>query len=105
MLGLVSLMQVQQYVKDQWTETRSWLVVLGVLSLGSYGVYIGRFLRWNSWDILLQPKSLFLSLIQPMLNPVEFKATIGIVVVLTCFLLLCYWFLQILIGNQKIKKS
>ena len=30
-------------------------VVLGMLAAASFGTYLGRFLRWNSWDVLHHP--------------------------------------------------
>jgi len=32
-----------------------WLFALAMLSLSAFGVYLGRFLRWNSWDALVDP--------------------------------------------------
>ncbi|AZH28963.1 DUF1361 domain-containing protein [Paenibacillus sp. M-152] len=40
----------------------AWVVVFVMLWLASIGVYIGRFARWNSWDVLLQPLVLFADL-------------------------------------------
>ncbi|SEI67728.1 DUF1361 domain-containing protein [Paenibacillus polymyxa] len=40
----------------------AWAVVFVMLWLASIGVYIGRFARWNSWDVLLQPLVLFADL-------------------------------------------
>ena len=34
----------------------SWLGVVGALALASFGVYLGRFLRFNSWDALVRPR-------------------------------------------------
>ena len=39
-------------------ELRRWLVVVGVTTLGSLGIYFGRFLRWNSSDVFQAPLAL-----------------------------------------------
>jgi uncharacterized membrane protein len=36
-----------------------WAFVLGVGMLTSLGIYVGRFLRWNSWDLFFQPLERF----------------------------------------------
>ena len=39
----------------------AWVVALGVLGLSGFGVYLGRFARFNSWDLLTRPRTLLYS--------------------------------------------
>jgi uncharacterized membrane protein len=55
LLGFGSLYLVQMIVRRTFGATVAWLAVLGALGLASVGVYVGRFLRVNSWDALLHP--------------------------------------------------
>lgn len=50
-----------------------WIWKFAFLAMASYGVYLGRFLRFNSWDILGQPIPLLSSSLQPLLHPFLFK--------------------------------
>jgi uncharacterized membrane protein len=51
-LGMVSLFLMQEIVRREFGRWFGWGFVLAVAGLSSIGVYMGRFLRWNSWDIL-----------------------------------------------------
>ena len=51
-LGMVSLFLMQEIVRREFGRWVGWGFVLVVAGLTSIGVYMGRFLRWNSWDIL-----------------------------------------------------
>jgi uncharacterized membrane protein len=55
LLGLVSLFMVHRLVVLQAGRLIGWAFVLGVSVLSGLGIYIGRFLRWNSWDVFLRP--------------------------------------------------
>jgi uncharacterized membrane protein len=55
LLGFASLYLVQLILRRAFGVGVSWLGVLGSLVLGSIGVYIGRFVRLNSWDLLVHP--------------------------------------------------
>ena len=35
-----------------------WWFVLAAIGLASLGIYVGRFLRWNSWDVFSDPAML-----------------------------------------------
>jgi uncharacterized membrane protein len=42
------------------------------LLVGSYGVYLGRFERWNSWDVLNNISARSLYIIRTFLHPFQF---------------------------------
>ena len=58
-LGYVSLCLMQEIVAVRVGRFAGWFFVLGMLAFSSLGIYMGRFLRWNSWDVLRHPTQLF----------------------------------------------
>lgn len=56
LLGFASLYLVQLILRRAFGAAVAWLGVFGALALASIGVYIGRFVRLNSWDVLLHPR-------------------------------------------------
>jgi uncharacterized membrane protein len=58
-LGMVSLILMQSLVRRWLGMIASWLFALASLVAAGFGIYIGRFLRFNSWDLLANPKPLF----------------------------------------------
>jgi uncharacterized membrane protein len=55
LLGFASLYLVQMILRRTFGPAAAWLGVLVALGLASVGVYVGRFIRFNSWDALLHP--------------------------------------------------
>jgi uncharacterized membrane protein len=55
MLGVVSLRLVQNMAARAVGSAAGWLAVVGTTMLGSAGIYFGRFLRWNSWQVFQAP--------------------------------------------------
>ncbi len=51
-LGFCSLYLMQEVVGYRFGRTGGWFFVLTMLAAASFGTYVGRFLRWNSWDVL-----------------------------------------------------
>ena len=58
-LGFVSLYLMQSVVARMFGRVAGWLFVAGAAGLSSLGVYLGRFLRLNSWDMLLRPGKIY----------------------------------------------
>ncbi len=62
-LALVSLSEIHQFLIKQ--ISKKWiahLLITMVIPLAGIGVWIGRVQRWNSWDVIYQPKVLFADL-------------------------------------------
>jgi len=55
MLGYASLLEMQNLVRRRLGAGLGWAFVMVALVLSSFGIYLGRYLRWNSWDVLTNP--------------------------------------------------
>ncbi len=58
LLGFLSLYLVQAVVRSLAGARVAWVTAVAVLGLASFGIYLGRVLRWNSWDVLTDPRLL-----------------------------------------------
>jgi uncharacterized membrane protein len=58
LLGIISLMQVELFLSGQMKPV--WVKISMSISflLCGYGIYLGRFLRFNSWDLIVRTRTL-----------------------------------------------
>lgn len=68
-LGFFSLSMMQDLVSDLFGWAIGWLFAAATLALSSFGVYLGRFLRWNSWDLLTHPHWLLRDILALVRDP------------------------------------
>ncbi len=88
LLGVVSLYLMQQIVKNIFGKFVGWVFVFTVSVLSSIGVYLGRFLRFNSWDIWQNPIEVLSDSLKLLLA--MRPRTIGFVGLFTVFFVLVY---------------
>lgn len=55
LIGCVSLRMMHRHVSRAFNEWVGWMFAISACGLAGVGVYIGRFQRWNSWDVLTNP--------------------------------------------------
>ncbi len=89
LLGIISLYEVHRFIAKTWSKLAGWMIITICIILSGIGVYIGRFLRWNSWDIITQPFDLIRDLFQIIIEPQSFHAS-GSIVIFAAFFLLSY---------------
>lgn len=89
-LAVFSLRTMQSLVRSYLGSVASWLFVFVTLGLGGLGIYIGRFLRWNSWDLLLHPRGVLTDIAIRLSNPWRHPGTWGVTLLFAAFLLICY---------------
>jgi uncharacterized membrane protein len=89
-LGFASLYVMQTIWERATSPAVSWLGVVGALALASFGVYLGRFLRFNSWDALVRPGRIAHVVRTELENPFSHPRLVGALVVLTGALTIAY---------------
>lgn len=89
--GFQSLSDIEHLVRD---KMKPWLINVTsslLLFLGAFGVYIGRYLRWNSWDIIDNPIALMSEVGERIINPFSHPQTWGMTILMGIFLNMIYW--------------
>lgn len=68
-LGFASLFLMQRLVAERVGRAWSWLFAAVAIGAGAFGIYLGRFRRWNSWDVLLEPVGLARDVLSVLTHP------------------------------------
>ena len=89
-LAVASLRTMQNLVAAYLGGFASWLFVFGVIGLNGLGVYMGRFLRWNSWDVFLDPRGVLADTLHLVANPLANRQATGAIGIFSALLLVCY---------------
>lgn len=85
-VGFISLYIVHRQLLKRITDLKAHSIIAGVLLLCGFAIYLGRTLRWNSWDILVSPIGLLFDISDRFINPGSHPQSF--VTTMTFFLLL-----------------
>ncbi|WP_055666253.1 DUF1361 domain-containing protein [Desnuesiella massiliensis] len=55
LLGFLSLFMAQRLIEKRFGAIKAWIGVVIVNMLSGFAIYLGRFIRWNSWDLIFNP--------------------------------------------------
>jgi uncharacterized membrane protein len=90
LLGLLSVRQIEKILAPRLLFKREYLFVVPVMVLNALGVYIGRYLRYNSWDIITNPFRLVVDIAHIISHPIVNKNAWGMTFLFSTFLVLMY---------------
>jgi uncharacterized membrane protein len=99
LLTLVSVRNVHSKLQEHFSPRTLWMGLIVLFLSSGYGIYVGRFLRWNSWDVFFRPIYLLrrslVELIHPFKNPMPIQVTVMI-----CTMLLLSYIVFYLVAHK-----
>jgi len=100
-MGLLSLNDIQNVVAEKFSKSIAWIVTVSSVFLGAFGIYIGRILRWNSWDLFFDTKGLLYDISTRVADPSAHGRTFGITLFYGIFLFVVYLFFRQLMVRKE----
>lgn len=105
MLGALSLYLAHGIVEDWVGRLLGWLFVVASCAAAGFGIYLGRFLRWNSWDILTNPDELFADILSRVLHPLAHARTTAFTLMMAAFVFCVYLIVNALANAPALQPS
>jgi uncharacterized membrane protein len=90
LLGLTSLYLMHSMARRLVGAVSAWALVTGAIALSSFGIYLGRVQRWNSWDLFVRPGPLLGEIATGVVHPLDHPRPIAVTILFTSFLLISY---------------
>lgn len=69
LLGLLSMLDMSSLIRQRYGSRVAKYTMFKVCLLSGYGIYLGRFLRFNSWDITTKPATLLYQIAHSLREP------------------------------------
>lgn len=85
-----SVADVEAAMRGRFGRFTATFVAYGALALCGFGIYAGRFLRWNSWDIVTSPLLVFAEAFHRFTDPLSYLRTWAVTAVYGSALVLGY---------------
>jgi len=84
-LGFMSLSVMHKYIEEKYNHILGWMFVFIISLLSGFAIYLGRFVRLNSWNVITNPRCL----INTILVSFNFQ-TLGFVLLFGSLILMIY---------------
>jgi uncharacterized membrane protein len=90
LFGILSIRRIETIITALYGSRYSILFLLVVMWLNAFGIYIGRYLRYNSWDIIGRPFSLVEEILEVIFHPIRNRMEWGMITSWAAFMVLSY---------------
>jgi len=100
-VGFMSLWDIEKNLRHHFNTKAIAMVSVVLLFVSAFGIYVGRYLRWNSWDILSNPFGLLYDIGDRFFNPVEHSRTWGMTLFMGVFLNMVYWSFHFILERRR----
>ncbi len=94
--GFQSLLDIEELLSKYLKPMTINLITIVFLFIGSFGVYLGRYLRWNSWDVVRDPTDLMNAISMRFINPSAHPRTWGMTLFMGILLNMMFWSIKLM---------
>jgi len=101
LFGFLSLWDLEYILSKKIKPIFTKVISSCLLFLASFGVYLGRFLRWNSWEVVTNPNDLFVDIGDRVLHPFEHPKTWAMTILMGFILNIMYWSISLISNRQE----
>ena len=102
-LFFLALFGIKNVLEWLWGYIVAEISVVFIVFLCSFGIYLGRYLRFNSWDVLSNPNDLFDEIGNQLINSSIYTRVVGVTLLYGTFLLVGYWVIRLFqMGHTRI---
>ncbi|SFZ92714.1 Uncharacterized membrane protein [Flaviramulus basaltis] len=103
LLFYLSLVDMKHILQSYFKKSITYYALTSIIFLSAFGVFLGRFLRYNSWEILSNPKYLFIDIINIAIKPFSNKEAWLFTMLFGSFLSFGFWVFGQIYHNQSPK--
>lgn len=91
LFGIVSVRQMEKLIETNFNRKLGLLFIMPVMALNGFGVFVGRYLRFNSWDVITNPLQLIHDIVYLFIHPIRNRFDWSMIICYTVFLTLIYY--------------
>jgi uncharacterized membrane protein len=96
MFGFVSLINIETILIRHLNKRIVDVISTILLFMASFGIYLGRYLRWNSWDIISNPLDIFADILEIFSRPFDYQRAWGVTILMGLMLNMMYLSIKLL---------
>jgi uncharacterized membrane protein len=100
LLGMLSVFHIHEYLKIHLDYLISEIIIFAIFCISSFGIYLGRFERWNSWDLFINPLGLMKHSLYISTNLIDRMTPLMFMGVFTVFMYSVYKTVFILLTSK-----
>jgi uncharacterized membrane protein len=94
LVGMLSALIVYDKLNQYYTKTIARSIIMFSMLASGYGIFLGRFLRWNSWDAFFNPLHILADTAHRIINPMTYPRTYGVTLVVGGLLCITFLFFE-----------